>query len=249
MTEDCRSSTSFGAGVDAYEAGRPEYPEELIRWVLEPVLGRSGRPRVADVAAGTGKLTRGVVATGGEVVAVDPDEAMLEKLRGVVPGVPTFVGTAESLPLDDGCVDAVVLGQAWHWVDPLAGSREIARVLRPGGVLGLLWNLRDEAEPWVAGLNAAIPRDRSQEMLAAGTPPVATPFDQPDEQVRRWTQRMTRSSLGDMVRSRSSFITATPDQRAALDQDLNELFDEIGVDDDAIIDLPYATHAYRAVLP
>jgi ubiquinone/menaquinone biosynthesis C-methylase UbiE len=100
--------------------------------------------RVADVGAGTGKLTRVVAGLGAEVVAIDPDAAMLAELAARVPDVPTFVGTGERIPLTDASADAVVFGQAWHWVDPDAASAEVGRVLRPGGVLGLIWNVRDE---------------------------------------------------------------------------------------------------------
>ena len=113
--------------------------------MLHPVASHERRLRVADVGAGTGKLTRAVAATGAEVVAIDPDPAMLATLRDAVPGVPTFLGTAEALPLPDAGLDAIVLGQAWHWVEPVAGSREVGRALRSGGVLGLIWNVRDEA--------------------------------------------------------------------------------------------------------
>src|SRR6218665_193187 len=144
-------ATSFGAEAGHYEAGRPEYPFEAVAWMLEPMP--AGSRRIVDVGAGTGKLTRVLAAApDAEIVAVDPDASMLAALRKAVPGVPTFSGTAESLPLPDAGVDAVVLGQAWHWVDPVAASAEIGRVTRSGGVLGLIWNLRDERADWVRRL-------------------------------------------------------------------------------------------------
>ena len=143
-------SLSFGAAAGAYESGRPDYPREAVDWMLAPVRAHDRALRVADVGAGTGKLTRTIVEAGAEVVAIDPDPGMLAALREHVHGVPTFVGTGERMPLPDASLDAVLLGQAWHWVDPVAASAEAARVLRAGGVLGLVWNIRDESDPWVA---------------------------------------------------------------------------------------------------
>ena len=106
-------ATSFGAEAANYEAGRPEYPFDAVAWMLERMPADSRR--IVDVGAGTGKLTRVLShAPGAEVVAVDPDPAMLAALRQSVPGVPTFQGTAEQMPLPDASIDAAVLGQAWH---------------------------------------------------------------------------------------------------------------------------------------
>lgn len=242
-------STSFGAVAGAYESGRPEYPAEAVEWMLEPVASHERRLRVADVGAGTGKLTRAVAATGAEVVAIDPDAAMLATLRDAVPGVPTFLGTAEALPLPDAGLDAIVLGQAWHWVEPVAGSREVGRALRSGGVLGLIWNVRDEGEEWVRRLTKIMHGSHAEEMLAAGDPPVGAPFDRIESREWRWTRPMTREALLAMARSRSYIITAAPEDRASIEAGLAGLLDDLGLRGDASIDLPYVTRAYRAVRP
>ncbi|WES64984.1 class I SAM-dependent methyltransferase [Microbacter sp. GSS18] len=242
-------SRSFGAVADVYESGRPEYPSEAVAWLLEPVR-REGRVlRVADVGAGTGKLTRVAVEFGAQVVAVDPDPAMLAALREQVIGVPTFVGSAESMPLPDHSLDALLYGQAWHWVEPGAASAEAARVLRAGGVLGLIWNVRDERELWVRRLNAVMKGSRAEQMLAAGDPPVAAPFDGVEHARWSWRRAMTRDELFALARSRSHVITASESERARIEDGLELLLDEVGAVGDDPVELPYVTHAYRAVRP
>ncbi|WP_448262688.1 class I SAM-dependent methyltransferase [Microbacterium aurum] len=198
-------ATSFGAAAGAYDEGRPDYPAEAVAWLLEPA---GPRPRVADIGAGTGKLTKVVATLGADVIAVDPDAAMLARLRDVLPGVQTLVGAAETLILPDESLDAAVLGQAWHWVDPVAGSAEIGRVLRPGGVLGLIWNIRDESVPWVARLTAIMKGSHAEQLLAGDGPVVASPFGPLETRTWRWQRPVTRQTLTAMVHSRSYIITA-----------------------------------------
>lgn len=243
MADRAEMSTSFGRQAATYEAGRPDYPAEAVAWMLEPVA--DSRLRVADVGAGTGKLTRVLVELGAQAVAVDPDPEMLGMLRASVAGIPTFVGSAEHLPLPDGAVDAVVLGQAWHWVDPAAASVEVARVLRPGGVLGLIWNTRDDDVPWVARLTAIMHGSHAEQMIADGGPVLAHPFGAAQHRRWTWTRSMSRDTLLAMARSRSYLITADPDDRARIEAELEELFDEIGAVGEALVDLPYRTDAYR----
>src|SRR5688572_16788173 len=134
-------SRNFGSIAELYERVRPGYPAEAVEWFL-PVDAKL----IADVGTGTGKLTDALLAPGREVTAVDPDPGMLAVLSAKHPGVTTVTGAAEQLPLDDDCFDAVTFGQSWHWVDPPRGSAEVARILRPGGALGLFWNIRDARE-------------------------------------------------------------------------------------------------------
>ncbi|HEX5728833.1 class I SAM-dependent methyltransferase [Microbacterium sp.] len=249
MASNEEMSTSFGSAAGTYESGRPDYPIQAVDWMLQPVVGGERSLRVADVGAGTGKLTRAVVELGAEVVAIDPDAKMLAALREHVHGVPTFVGSAESLPLPDASVDAVLLGQAWHWVDPAAGSAEVGRVLRSGGVLGVVWNIRDESAAWVRRLTEIMHGSHAEEMLAGGDPPIEPPFGDVESAQWRWTRPMTRDSLLAMAHSRSYIITATPADRAAIEAGLLELFDEIGAVGDKVVELPYVTRAYRAVRP
>jgi SAM-dependent methyltransferase len=242
-------STSFGSDAGTYEAGRPGYPAEPVAWMLEPVRDEGRALRVADVGAGTGKLTRVVSELGAEVVAIDPDPAMLAELRTHVHGVPTFAGSAERMPLPDASVDALLFGQAWHWVDVPEASAEAGRVLRSGGVLGLVWNIRDESVPWVRRLTEIMHGSHAEEMMASGDPPVDQPFEEVEGRLWRWSRRMTREALFAMARSRSYIITADPEDRARIEGALGGLFDEIGAVGAASVDLPYVTRAYRALRP
>lgn len=154
-------ASSFGTAAVAYAAHRPDYAQTAVRWAMEPAPGS----RVLDLGAGTGKLSSTLVAMGADPVAVEPDPAMLSELRTSLPGVRALPGSAESIPLPDASVDAVLAGNAMHWFDMTLAGPEIARVLVPGGVLAGLWNVLDDEVGWVAGLarisgKAAIgPRD------------------------------------------------------------------------------------------
>lgn len=142
---------SFGAAAAAYDEHRPDYARDAVRWALELAPGG----RVLDLAAGTGKLTRLLVALGMNVIAVEPDEAMLAELRSNLPAVRSLSGQAEDIPLPNSSVDAVVAGQAMHWFDMERAGPEMARVLVPDGVIGALWNFDDDRVPWVAALGEA----------------------------------------------------------------------------------------------
>ncbi|HEY7592101.1 MAG TPA: class I SAM-dependent methyltransferase [Actinophytocola sp.] len=146
-----RRARSFGATAAAYAEHRPDYPVDGVRWGLAAATGAVRR--VLDLAAGTGKLTAGLLALGCEVTAVEPDAEMRAQLSALFPQVRTLPGRAESIPLPAGSVDAVVVGQAFHWFDRDAALAEIARVLRPGGALAAFWNREDDSVGWVAGLS------------------------------------------------------------------------------------------------
>jgi SAM-dependent methyltransferase len=143
---------SFGAAAAAYAQHRPGYPDAAVDWALEPVAG--GILRLLDLAAGTGKLTEALLPRG-TVTAVEPDPAMLAELRARFPGVDALEGSAEAIPLPDASFDAVFVGQAWHWFDADRAFAEVARVLRPGGVLAVLWNGDDAHVDWVRGMYEA----------------------------------------------------------------------------------------------
>jgi SAM-dependent methyltransferase len=204
---------------------------------------------VLDLGAGTGKLTRGVLALGREAIAVDPDAAMLARLASELPGVRAEVGTAEEIPLPDASVGAVVVGQAWHWVDVERASREVARVLAPRGVLGLIWNVRDEREPWVAALTGAMHGSVAEALIAAGGPTVAAPFGPLEELRVEWSRPMTRDAIEAMVRSRSHYITADAEGRAEAEARVGVVLDGLAsLARGGSVSVPYVTAAYRAGL-
>jgi SAM-dependent methyltransferase len=146
------ASTGYAAEADAYVAGRPDYPPAVAGWLTRE-LGLGPGRRVVDLGAGTGKFLPHLSATGAAVVAVEPVAAMRARLAGAHPAVDALSGTAEAIPMASQSVDAVVCAQSFHWFATAAALAEIARVLRPGGRLGLIWNVRDESVPWVAALS------------------------------------------------------------------------------------------------
>ena len=147
------AATGFAAKSATYDAGRPDYPVAVAGW-LTGDLGLGPDTRVLDLGAGTGKFTGRLVETGAEVIAVEPVEAMRARLAAAHPTVAALAGTAETIPLADGSIDAIVCAQAFHWFSTAAALAEIRRVVKPGGRLGLIWNVRDERIAWVAELTA-----------------------------------------------------------------------------------------------
>jgi SAM-dependent methyltransferase len=149
------AAAGFGRAADAYERGRPGYPHDAVAH-LAAELGLALGATVLDLAAGTGKLTRMLTATGAAVIAVEPVPAMRRVLEAALPGVEVLDGTAEAIPIPDGGVDAVTVAQAFHWFDAERALADIHRVLRPGGGLGLIWNAFDTSVEWMAALQALV---------------------------------------------------------------------------------------------
>lgn len=149
------ASSGYAVGADTYVRGRPDYPAELDPW-LRNVVGLAAGSTVVDLGAGTGKFTPRLIATGARVIAVEPVAAMLAKLSSAYPAVDALPGRANSIPLPDACVDAIVCAQSFHWFATHAALAEMYRVLKPGGKLALVWNLRDASVPWVAALDAIV---------------------------------------------------------------------------------------------
>lgn len=232
----------FGTAAALYEAGRPGYPLEAARWLV------GSASTVVDVGAGTGKFTRQLVDLAEHVIAVEPDAAMLAQLRAQSPNVEAHIGTAESIPLPDGCADVITVAQAWHWVDLDLAVPEAARVLRPGGVLGLIWNVRDESHGWVSELGEMIHRGGSQQ-LESDDPIVGPPFAPLERRNFEWLHVVTLEQFLAMIASRSYVIAMSDDERAAV---LNEaevfVLAQPGQSRERIT-IPYVTHAYRTTSP
>jgi len=236
-------AASFGAAAATYERARPSYPDRAVDWLLPP-----GARRVLDLGAGTGKLTRALAGRGLDVVAVEPSAGMLGQLARVLPGVPALVGTAEHIPLADHAVDAVLVAQAWHWVDPARAVPEVARVLAPGRRLGLLWNIRDERTDWVAELTRIIhtPDHADNGSLA---PVVGPPFGPAERFDVEWSRPAAPDEIIDLVASRSYIITMPPGQRAAVLARVRQLLGtRPGLAGTDRIPLPYVTRCTRAQL-
>jgi len=145
------AAKGFAREAQAYARGRPEYPVALDQWLRDD-LKLDETCTVVDLGAGTGKFTRRLLATGANIIAVEPVQEMLAQLTQVVPSVAARSGTAESIPVNNGAVDAVVCAQSFHWFASEAALKEIYRVLRPGGSFGLIWNVRDESVDWAAAM-------------------------------------------------------------------------------------------------
>ena len=147
------AAKGFAREAQAYSRGRPEYPVALDQW-LRDYLKLDDTRTVVDLGAGTGKFTRRLLATGANIIAVEPVQEMLAQLTQTVPTVAARSGTAENIPVNNGAVDSVVCAQSFHWFATEAALKEIHRVLRPGGSLGLIWNVRDESVDWAAAMTA-----------------------------------------------------------------------------------------------
>jgi ubiquinone/menaquinone biosynthesis C-methylase UbiE len=236
----------FSTAADAYERGRPGYPEEAMAWLSERLRLEPGRD-VLDLAAGTGKLTRALVPFGARVIAIEPIDEMREQLFGALPDVDAFDGTAESIPLPDGSVDAVTCGQAFHWFRAQEALREIHRVLRPGGTLALVWNMRDLSDPLQARIYEILePHGAGVRSYRDFTPEAAVDgsglFGPVEQRSWPYVQRLSRAHLVDRIASISYIAILDPDTRAEV---LSEVLDAAeGLPEP--ISIPYTTQAYVA---
>lgn len=263
--EHARRATSFGAAAAAYAEHRPDYPAAAIRWALDPITAQPGRPvRLLDLGAGTGKLTAQLASlvigsSPVTVVAVEPDPQMLAELHRQLPGVSALPGRAESIPLPDGSVDAVLAGQAAHWFDLDLAMPEISRVLAPAGVLAALWNADDDRQDWIASLHQVSGR--------ASTPSLSAMRESDDSNgITDWlagagselywplehagfehAQRQTADSLIGTMRTHSMFLIMEPAEREATLARVRDFLAATPQTAGGEFNLPIYTIAVRAV--
>lgn len=238
---DLHPATRGFGDADRYERGRPDYPAAAIERIVSALDLRRGRT-VLDLAAGTGKLTRLLVPTGANILAVEPVREMRAELEQRVRGIGILAGTAEHIPLTDGFVDAVTVGQAFHWFDADAALGEIHRVLAPGGGVALIWNARDERQPLQAALSRIIdplegdtPRRRQRDwktlLAESGL------FERTERVLFEHVQHVDEQAVVDRVLS-ISFIAAAP---ADVREDVERRVREVAR---GATELPYMTELY-----
>jgi SAM-dependent methyltransferase len=269
-----RRAASFGAAATDYAAHRPDYPVEAIRWAMAPVTdaAKGTRPKsqassarpldVLDLGAGTGKLTAelaGMTTEAGQlqVTAVEPDPQMLAELRRQLPAVRALAGQAEEIPLPDASVDVVLAGQAIHWFNLDLAIPEIARILRPGGVLAGLWNADDARVAWVAGLHEASGRrtvvpiggaERDDEDMNdwLGSPGKRL-FWPPEDAEFTHSHVRTAESMIATLRTHSAFLIMTAEEREAALAGVRHYLDSTPETASGEFALPLVTLALRAV--
>lgn len=236
-------ASAFQEGGEHYDRVRPSYPADSLAWLL---AGSPQEPRdVLDIGAGTGKYTELMVQQGWNLWATDPSADMLAQLKAKLPAVETFLGKAEHLALPDASIDLVVVAQAWHWFDPVQASSEIARVLRPGGTLGLIWNQLDVGIPWV---------HRLARIMHAGDvhkpdfrPTVGPEFSVAQPHDSRWSQTMTPEGIMELAKSRSYYLKASEHTRAKVLANLAwYFFEHLGHAPGQELELPYVAQSWRS---
>jgi SAM-dependent methyltransferase len=241
---DLHPATRGFAAADVYERGRPSYPAAAIARIVSRLELRPGRT-VLDVAAGTGKLTRLLVPSGANVIAVEPVREMRLELEQQVRAVVVLSGTAERMPLTDRYVDGITVGQAFHWFEAETALREFHRVLRPGGGVALIWNVRDDRDPVQAALSEIIDplsgdtpgrshRDWRSVLEHSGL------FDRCERSLFEHEQIVDEQGLVDRVVSISFIASARRPVRDNVEARVRALAREIG----PTIALPYMTEVY-----
>jgi ubiquinone/menaquinone biosynthesis C-methylase UbiE len=213
-----QSPQAFDRVPALYDRVRPDYPSEVVDWLIQ-ALGLGEGETVVDLAAGTGKLTTVLLARArARVIAVEPSVRMLARLREVAPGAEAIEGTAEAIPLPDASADAVTVAQAFHWFANEDALGEIHRVLRPGRRLALVWNRRVLDAPAHAAMNELfapyetrdVPRHKSGEWRRAME--ATKRFEPAASKELPWTQSVDRAGFVDRLASTSFIAALDPDE-------------------------------------
>ncbi len=173
---------------------------------------------------------------------------MRAQLSQALPDVEALAGSAEAIPLPDGSVDAVFSGQAWHWFDPARAVPEVARVLKPRGWLGLIWNIRDLRDAWMEEFSALEPPHDNSE-ADSEKPRVGAPFGPVERFDLPWRQSASPEALIDLLGSRSYVITLPDAERAALLAKVRRfLATDPRTAGQSDVSVPYVTRCSRARL-
>ena len=240
-----------GQGAD-YDRLRPGYPDAVLDAMLAPLAGSAPTLRAIDLGAGTGKLSSALAERGLEVTAVDTSEAMLEVARArggtiTAGSLATRLARAEETGLPAASAELVTVAQAWHWFDAEAASAEVERLLAPGGVLALVWNMLDVTIPWVHRLSRIMHAgDIHREDFA---PTVGPELELTDRRAITWEDPMPTQDVIDLARTRSYVITAPEERRQKVLANLDwYLHDHLGHARGARVGVPYRTDLflYRA---
>lgn len=244
-----RARAGFSDG-EGYDRARPDYPADAVDALCRRCRIGPGTATL-DLAAGTGKLTRHLAARGAAVTAVDPTPGMRDALRSALPGVRVRDGRAEDLPMADGTFAAVCVAQAFHWFDAPRALPEIHRVLAPGGVLGLMWNVMDREVGWVDRLQALIHTWRGENPWYAGHAWREAFRDSPlfgplEHEGFRNAQVVDLAGLRGRVASVSFIAAAAPERRAEMLDAAAGLVVGMGLDP-ARIEIPYRTDLFWTV--
>jgi SAM-dependent methyltransferase len=252
-------STSFGRVAERYEAFRPGPPTAAVRWLFPDAVDL-----VVDVGAGTGALSRLLREVARQVVAVEPDPDMRQVLTASVPGIVVLDGRGEALPVADEVASGVVASSSWHWVEPVAGLTEAARVLHPGGVMAVLWSGPDPDGVFMRQAQAALAqpapgqggRDAVLRATVAGdlAPQIRTleipaglPFGSVEHHRFSWVLPLTADQLIGLLGTLSWIIVMEEDDRQRLFDTARRLLrDVLGVADEVTVDVDFACEAYRA---
>lgn len=259
--EKARRAAAFGSAADHYERYRPGPPEAAVSWLLPRRVDT-----VVDIGAGTGALTRLLTARADRIVAVEPDARMRAVLDAQVPGIEVVEGRGEAIPLPDGVADALTASSSWHWVDPVGGLREAARVLKPGGVLGALWSGPDpdsefmvQARDLLAGAadHSSVDGATAETLRAVTSDPVPAdhrlripsglPFGEPANEVFRWEMALTAEDLIGLLGTLSWVITMEDGARTLLVDTARRLLEDVlGIAGEVTIEIPFRCDTYRA---
>jgi SAM-dependent methyltransferase len=253
-----RRAASFGYAATEYALHRPDYPDQAVAWALasmltsgpnvDPVLGGP----VLDLGAGTGKLTAAILRCGvatTQVLAVEPDDGMRAELRRWLPEIAILEGSAEQIPVQEGAVEAVLVGQAFHWFDQDRALSEVARVLRPGGVLAAMGNTEDDSVGWVAELIEA-----AQAARPIGSPgrgfadvPQHPAFGEPVQRQFCWSWPRTIDSFLATVSTHSWALVSRPEERAAALAAIRRFLEQHPATRHGAFELPMQTLVQRTI--